>query len=575
MSIHIRNFILILFLTLITVIPKQTSAGVKITEDQKGRLFVLSIGIDKYPYMQLDYCVSDSRSITEKVIRDYLVSILEISANDSSQLLLRRNSDSVNSFVLNNGEASFLAIKKAFETISLTARPNDFFVFYFSGLTAEIGSTKQTFLVPFITGIQEIRTMQDSLFASNSYISIKLLSKWMDLVQCKNQLIISEAGNGDEFSTNLAINLFETNTILQANSSRNRVIITTNELGVEGKPCEGTQPGGPLTNFLCHSSNILSVFDEPAKYEFEILQKDVACNVNQRGHIYSRFLFEKNFCALQQKLVSGNPMRGSELIDDENETGKAKATQNKPKNYAILIATNNYNNTDWPNLKNPVNDATAIADLLKKQFSYETNTVINQNRDTIYAAIKKYKSILRVEDNLMVFIAGHGYYDKNFSDGNIVTNDSKSVGEDPNLDTYIPLAKLNRLIDNMPSKHVFLVLDICFGGSFDLLSPDLAIEKYNSDKADISIDTLIARKKDNYSRIFLASGSGTVPDYWSNSLNHSPFAQKMIDAMNGNESFLTPGILYSSLERNITEPKFKSFGRHEPRGDYFFVRLKP
>ncbi|MCX6281149.1 MAG: caspase family protein [Bacteroidetes bacterium] len=587
----------IFLLVLLEIIPKLSYCGAARIGlgPFPPHLYIISIGINKYPGHSFAYSVSDSRLLTEKFQKDYLNYMYESlrkgefqAYNDlltlktdtlpfAGQIAVAKFYNLLDFRLLNDSSATISNIKKAFDEISLKAGPEDYFIFYFAGISVQLGENHETFLIPYMNDLKpEISGSYIDWFPiANTLLSVKLLSKWMDQIQCKKQVLISEAGNGEEFSTNLAVNLFEKNPILQSSGIRNRIIITTNGYGREGEPCEGTESGGALTNLLCHSSNILQFFDDPKAYEFEITKKDIQCNIGHLQNIYSKFIFEEDFRKLQQKLASGNSMRGNKLIGDEHNNDKTTTVSHKPKNYALLIATNDYNNNpDWQDLKNPVNDAKAISEILKQQFGYETKTVINQNRDSIYTSIIKYKNTLMAEDNLLIFIAGHGYYAKDFGAGNIVARDSKTIAEDPYLDTYIPLAKLNVLLDIIPSKHIFLVLDICFGGSFDLVSPDLALEKYDLTKADVPIDTIIARKKDKYCRIFLASGTGNVPDYWSNSLDHSPFAQKIIRTLKENNIFFTPGILYSSLEGNITEPKFKSFGRHEAHGDFFIIRVK-
>ena len=42
----------------------------------------------------------------------------------------------------------------------------------------------------------------------------------------------------------------------------------------------------------------------------------------------------------------------------------------------------------------------------------------------------------------------------------------------------------------------------------------------------------------NLSKIFLASGEAEVTDYWNNSLNDSPFANKLIDYLKNEKEFL-------------------------------------
>lgn len=173
-------------------------------------------------------------------------------------------------------------------------------------------------------------------------------------------------------------------------------------------------------------------------------------------------------------------------------------------------------------------------------------------------------------DKFILFVAGHGYFSKTYSAGNIVFNDTKSYKEDPFLDSYLQMATLRGLLNSLPCKGVFAVFDICFGASFDLLSKDITLSRYDVDM-DISPVELNKRKSKELSRIFLASGRYEVPDYWDNTLNHSPFAQKLINTLEAEELFISPGKLFEGLEGNATEAFLKQFGSHHDKADFILT----
>ena len=123
-------------------------------------------------------------------------------------------------------------------------------------------------------------------------------------------------------------------------------------------------------------------------------------------------------------------------------------------------------------------------------------------------------------------------------------------------------------MDEFSNKHIFAIFDVCFGAYFDMNAKDLSLSDYKEGTGDISVDELIKRKSDYVSRIYLSSGKGEVPDYWKNSSDHSPFANKLIEVLENEKSFLTPGKIYKGLEGNITEPVLKYFGKQDTRGDF-------
>ena len=477
------------------------------------------------------------------------------------------------SFVLTNDSATLQNILKAFETAASLAGTEDYFIFYFAGISAQ-NNENETFLLPYMS------QWPDTSFASWGFlnktanagacISLLQLSKWMENIPSNKQLIITEAGDGNSFGHSLINRLFENNPILAADNNRERVIITTNGLGWEGRPCIDSKekiPGGILTYFLTQSSGILNVFEKPDLFEFELLSTEIRCNPFRGGMIYSRIYREKEFNDLLVKREKSVQGRGITLENKEAELPVPDSL--KAVSYALLIATDKYTGKPaWRDLGNPVNDAESVGDLLENKYGCKTIRLYNKPQDSLLREIVLLKKKLREKDNLLVFIAGHGYYDQDFSDGFIVACDSRTPEDDMSHNTYIQMASLCRLLDNSVCKNIFVIFDVCFGAYFDFNARDLSISDYSGEVSDIGIDELIKRKSEYYSRIYMASGKGEVPDYWKGSATHSPFAAKLIDFLTAEKSFITPGKIFSYLEMNITEPVLKEFGRHEARGDF-------
>jgi len=518
-------------------------------------LFVFSIGVNDYdqPLVKLENCITDAELITEKIIQDFRVRWEKAQVSPGK----------ITSFTLTDKEATYSSIKAVFDSIAKKSGPHDYFVFFFGGISLEDPAGSETVMIPFTESII------DSFPYSPNAITLNMLSKWMEPVQCQRQLIISEAGNGKSFGMNLIRYLFEADPILASESNRERIIITTNGMGLDSRNCsnQGMQPGGPLVYFLSQVDNIFSIFNESARFEYDLMRIEMDCNLVFQ-ELYSKVYYEKDFnhlLALRSNFAGVYRGPKTRYLTDDI------VANNNPgiSNYALIIGTNKYNdNPDWDDLRNPVNDATEIESILRNKYGFHAKTLINQPRDSILLAIIDYKEKLQENDNLLIFIAGHGYFDEDYSDGFIVTVDSKPLNSDFGRDSYLQMAKMNRLIDNLPSRKIFILFDICFGAHFDFNARDLSLSDYGSDKSDISVDDLIERKKDYYSRIYLASGKGEVPDYWLNTLRHSPFAAKLIDVLKNESEFITPGKIFRSMERNITEPVLKEFGKHEPRGDF-------
>jgi hypothetical protein len=173
------------------------------------------------------------------------------------------------------------------------------------------------------------------------------------------------------------------------------------------------------------------------------------------------------------------------------------------------------------------------------------------------------------DDQLFIFIAGHGQFDEIGKDGYIVAKDSKL--NDDTYDTYVPFSVLRTTIDNNPSKHIFITMDVCFGGTFDQ-----AIAKRGDDRdqmyTDIPQNEYISKKLKFKTRMYMTSGGKQyVPD--GRPGKHSPFASKFLEALRGyggTYRVLTASKIWLSVETAKPEPKFGTFGDNEPGSEFVF-----
>ena len=236
---------------------------------------------------------------------------------------------------------------------------------------------------------------------------------------------------------------------------------------------------------------------------------------------------------------------------------------------ALIIATDSYD--EWGDLTNPVFDATTLNNELKDNYGFETELILNPTRRELLSKIREYaKKSYMPEDQLLIFIAGHGQFDDIFTEGYLVCKDSKS--NDEAKESYISHSTMRTYVNNIPSNHTFIVMDVCFGGTFDQ-----AIARAGSRGedmySDIAKDEFIKRKLRFKTRRYLTSGGKQyVPD--GRPGHHSPFARKFLEALRnygGSDGILTTGELISYVETINPEPKYGEFGDNEPGSDFVFV----
>lgn len=235
---------------------------------------------------------------------------------------------------------------------------------------------------------------------------------------------------------------------------------------------------------------------------------------------------------------------------------------------AILFATNIYDS--FSELVNPVIDATTIAEELQTSYFVQTELIVNP---TLKEAIEKIREYAKLEyspnDNLLIFFAGHGIYDEVFKEGYVISRDSKS--DDVAKTSYLSHSNLRTMINNIPCNHVLLVMDVCFGGTFD---PLVAAKSRAADLyTEVTNEEFIQRKKKYKTRLYLTSGGKEyVPD--GRPGHHSPFARKFLEAMRnygGNDGILTMNEIIQYVEKVEPQPRFGEFGDNEPGSDFILL----
>ncbi len=83
--------------------------------------------------------------------------------------------------------------------------------------------------------------------------------------------------------------------------------------------------------------------------------------------------------------------------------------------YALIIGENDYQDPEINSLDKPIQDAQSLRDVLVGDYTFEdknVNFLKNATRAEIIDVLDHYASILHDKDNLVIFYAGHGYWDE-------------------------------------------------------------------------------------------------------------------------------------------------------------------
>jgi|GEM_PF-3903544 len=305
---------------------------------------------------------------------------------------------------------------------------------------------------------------------------------------------------------------------------------------------------------------------------FEVLVNGVEAplgNGNSFSHT-QKLAYKDNQITITITDVFGNITEQSFVVERQVRVANVNDTlKRQGHDYALIIVTDNYDN--YNHLTNPVNDGETLAKELQNNYGFKTEVVKDATRGHVYEVLREYsKKTYADDDQLLIFFAGHGEYDDVFAEGYIVAKDSKK--NDEVKDTFIPHSNLRTIINHVPCKHILLVMDVCFGGTFDQAL--VSVRGEETDEVDKA--KFIQRKLQYGTRRYLTSGGKEYePD--GRPGEHSPFARKCLEALRSNggqDGILTFGELYSYVEKATPGPRTGEFGNNEPGSDFLFIYKK-
>jgi len=264
------------------------------------------------------------------------------------------------------------------------------------------------------------------------------------------------------------------------------------------------------------------------------------------------------------------------LVYSNHSPGLRYGLGEKVKHYALFIGIDRYDDPALPDLNNPVFDARSVAEVLARKYGFAVDTLFNPTKKQILTTLQGYalrfqdQEYLERNDHLLIFFSGHGAWDGSFRQGHWVAADSKA--NDPVYESYISYADLQNKIDNLKIKHVLVVVDACYSGTFDL---ELAAHSEKcaepvSFGSKISSE-FVQEKLRFQTRRLLASGRD-VPVSDGTAAEHSPFARRFLEALqNPEEGVITMERLQQYLDKSNPVPHTSVFGKNQPGSNFLIL----
>jgi len=232
------------------------------------------------------------------------------------------------------------------------------------------------------------------------------------------------------------------------------------------------------------------------------------------------------------------------------------------KNYAILIGNEKYDDGGIMELSEPVRDATDLFNTLTKQYNFEPANVTllkNPTKAEIIGTLHQLRSKITADDNLLIFYAGHGYWDEGMGVGYWLPKDAAK----DNPVNWIPNTDLTNYLGAIKTKHTLLIADACFSGGI--------FKTRSAFSATYAVEMLYQMS----SRKAITSGMLTeVPD-------KSVFCQYLLKNLKENPNeFLSAEELFSKMRMAVINnsenvPQFGTIQNvGDEGGDFIFIRRK-
>ena len=233
----------------------------------------------------------------------------------------------------------------------------------------------------------------------------------------------------------------------------------------------------------------------------------------------------------------------------------------KGKYYALLIGVNEYNDPNLPNLDYPIADAENLYNILINDYAFDKENIIllkNAKRADINIALDNLAQKITPDDNLLIFYAGHGWWDQKADIGYWLPADASKTYKTE----WFRNSTLCDYIREINSKHTLLITDACFGGSI-----------FKTRSVSMEVSRAIQMLYELPSRKAMTSGTLTeVPD-------RSSFVKYLIERLDENtEKCLSSEQLFSSfriavINNSDVVPQYgeiKNVG--DQGGDFIFIR---
>jgi hypothetical protein len=248
--------------------------------------------------------------------------------------------------------------------------------------------------------------------------------------------------------------------------------------------------------------------------------------------------------------VSGNKVVDEVFINYDISTARY---------YALIIAVQDYDDPSINDLDQPIDDASRFYKVINSRYTFKEEDITflkNPTKSDIIGTLHSMRGMINEEDNLLIYYAGHGYWDEEMETGYWLPRDADS----DNPVNWLPNTDLTNYLNALNSKHTLLIADACFSGA--IFKTRAA---FNNSAAIEKLYQLPSRKA-------MTSGTLTeVPD-------QSDFIYYLLQGLqNNNKKYLNSELLFSEIKPRILDnsdyiPQYGTIQKvGDEGGDFVFI----
>ncbi|HEX8072235.1 MAG TPA: caspase family protein [Pyrinomonadaceae bacterium] len=245
---------------------------------------------------------------------------------------------------------------------------------------------------------------------------------------------------------------------------------------------------------------------------------------------------------------------------------------------ALVIGNDAYQKL--PRLRTAVADATAVAQLLRDDYGFETNVKLDASRSDILSELYRYRVRLDEADSLLIYYAGHGYLDNAAQKAYWLPVDATNA--DPA--NWISSDDITTSIRALPARHVLIVSDSCYSGGLgrgDRSGLGSTPEPSARERAERGRARAIQRLRQRMSRTLMASGGDEPVQDSRGDQKHSIFANALLRALRemDGDTFAAADLFHDQKIRDVVEGNSEQQPEYSPLrnsghdgGDFIFSR---